>query len=105
MAIHTNNNWRDYKHYSPNKHTNFTQRDTLSAIISNTHNLYENKPGHTLASLIWDHFLKYVLGCRSKNVTLIAAIAVHEIRSQVNEIPKLPPNTMASKHISLDTEL
>ena len=40
-----------------------------------------------------------------KNVTPIAAIAVHEIRIQVNKILKLLPNTMFAKHIFFDTEL
>ena len=91
--------------YFPNIHTNFTHKDTLLSIIRNTHPLYEGKPGQTLASLIWDHLLKYIIICRSKNVTPIAAIAIFEIRSQLNKILKLLPNTMVAKHILLNTEL
>ena len=65
---------------------------TIIEEITNTffpNTLYEGKPGQTLASLIWNHFLKYILGCRSKVGTPIPAIAVHKICSQVNKVLKI----------------
>ena len=85
--------------FFPNLQTPFTHKDTLLSIITNLHPLYEGKPGQTLASLVWDHFIKYIMMARGKNVTPISAAAIFEIRSQINRILKILPKTMVSKHV------
>ena len=85
--------------YFPNIKTNCKHKDTLLSIIRNTHPLYEGKPGQTLASLIWDHFLQYIMTSRGKTVTPIPAAAIFEIKSQINRSLKILPKTMVSKHV------
>ena len=85
--------------FFPNLQTPFTHKDTLLSIITNLHPLYEGKPGQTLASLVWDHFIKYIMMARGKNVTPIPAAAIFEIRSQINRILKILPKTMVTKHV------
>ena len=82
-------------------HTNnaFDIGDILLATVENKHPLYSGKTGQLLASLIWDFFLKYIITCRNKKVTPIAAISIHEIKSQINRILKILPFSDISKYV------
>ena len=55
--------------FFPNKTSHTALRDIILATITNNHNIYEGKQGHTLASIIWDNFLVYILRCSSKGST------------------------------------
>ena len=77
----------------------FTIQDILLSTITDKHPLFTGKTGQLLASLIWDFFLKYIITCRNNEKTPIPAICVHEIRSQINRILKILPQSDVSKYI------
>ena len=91
--------------FFPNIYNQFQQRDIILATITNNHPLYEGADGQQLAALIWDTFLCYVMKCRNAGKTPVAAICLHEIRSQLNGILKILPNRKISKHIKNHTGL
>ena len=83
----------------------FCNRDILLAITDNKHPLYSGKTGQLLASLIWDHYLKYIMNCRTYGRTPIATVCIHEIKSQINRILKILPQSEISKYIHESTTL
>ena len=85
--------------FFPNTNDHFFLRDIILATTTTTHPLYEGTPGRQLMAVIWDTFLCYVMKCRSVSKTPIAAICLHEIRSQLNRILKILPNSKISHHI------
>ena len=85
--------------FFPNLKEHFYLRDIILATVTNKHSLYEGKCGQQLAAIIWDIFLTYVMKCRSTSKTPIAAICIHEIRSQLNRILKILPNSHIAKYI------
>ena len=85
--------------FFPNINNQFQHRDIILATITNTHPLYEGKIGQQLASIIWDSFLVYILKSRSNAQTPVAAICIHEIRSQLNKILKILPQSLVALHI------
>ena len=85
--------------FFPNMKGHFYLRDIILATITNKHSLYEGIDGHLLASVIWDIFLSYIMKCRNAGKTPVAAICIHEIRSQLNRILKILPNSNISRHI------
>ena len=91
--------------FFPNIQDHFHLRDIILATITNKHPLYEGTDGQLLAALIWDTFLCYVMKCRNAGKTPVAAICMHEIRSQLNRILKILPNCNISKHIKNNTRL
>ena len=91
--------------FFPNITNHFVLRDIILATISNKHHFYEGNVGRQLASVIWDTFLCYIMKCRNTAKTPIAAICLHEIRSQLNRILKILPNGRISKHIKNHTQL
>ena len=91
--------------FFPNINDNFYLRDIILATITNKHPLYEGPDGQQLASVIWDIFLSYIMKCRSAGKTPVAAICLHEIRSQLNRILKILPNSKVSKHIIFHNQL
>ena len=91
--------------FFPNINSHFYLRDIILATITNKHPLYEGTDGQLLAALIWDTFLCYVMKCRNAGKTPVAAICIHEIRSQLNRILKILPNCKISKHIKNYTRL
>ena len=60
---------------------------------------------HTLASLIWDSFKKYIMVCRGKNKVPLPIQVIKEIKQDVTIIRNLLPNTMVSKFILTSSEL
>ena len=91
--------------FFPNINSHFHLRDIILATITNKHPFYEGADGQQLASVIWDTFLCYVMKCRNAGKTPVAAICIHEIRSQLNRILKILPNCKISKHIKNHTRL
>ena len=87
------------KTFFPHIAVTFTIQDILLSTITDKHPLFTGKTGQLLASLIWDSFLKYIITCRNNEKTPIPAICVHEIRSQINRILKILPQSDVSKHI------
>ena len=85
--------------FFPNLKEHFYLRDIILATVTNKHSLYDGKCGQQLAAIIWDIFLAYVMKCRSTSKTPIAAICIHEIRSQLNRILKILPNSHIAKYI------
>ena len=85
--------------FFPNMKGHFYLRDIILATITNKHSLYEGIDGQLLASVIWDIFLSYIMKCRNAGKTPVAAICIHEIRSQLNRILKILPNSNISRHI------
>ena len=91
--------------FFPNVKSHFLLRDIILATISNKHPFYEGTDGHQLAAIIWDTFLCYIMKCRSTATTPIAAICLHEIRSQLNRVLKILPNSNISRHIKNNYQL
>ena len=85
--------------FFPHIAVTFTIQDILLSTITDKHPLFTGKTGQLLASLIWDFFLKYIITCRNNEKTPIPAICVHEIRSQINRILKILPQSDVSKYI------
>ena len=85
--------------FFPDTTNTFPLRDIILATTTNTHPLYEGTTGRQLMAIIWDPFLCYVMKCRSRSKTPIAAICMHEIRSQLNRILKILPNSKISHHV------
>ena len=85
--------------FFPNTTNHFFLREIILATTTNTHPLYEGTTGRQLMAIIWDTFLCYVMKCRSRSKTPIAAICLHEIRSQLNRILKILPKSKIAHHI------
>ena len=91
--------------FFPNMNGHFHLRDIILATISNKHTLYEGGDGQQLASVIWDVFLNYIMKCRNAGKTPVAAICIHQIRSQLNRILKILPNSNIARHIKTRPQL
>ena len=91
--------------FFPNMNGHYYLRDIILATITNKHTLYEGKDGHQLASVIWDTFLSYIMKCRNAGKTPVATICLHEIRSQLNRILKILPNSNIATHIKKHHQL
>ena len=91
--------------FFPNIYNQFQQRDIILATITNNHPLYEGKIGQQLASIIWDTFLVYILKSRNNAQTPVAAICLHEIRSQLNKILKILPHSLVALYIKARPQL
>ena len=91
--------------FFPNMNGHFHLRDIILATISNKHTLYEGGDGQQLASVIWDVFLNYIMKCRNAGKTPVAAICIHQIRSQLNRILKILPNSNIATHIKTRPQL
>ena len=91
--------------FFPNMHKHFHIGDIILATISDMHNLYEGIFGQQLAAIIWDNFLHYVLKCRSTDKTPIAAICIHQIRSQLNRVLKILPKSQLAQYIKARPQL
>jgi hypothetical protein len=91
--------------FFPNINHTFSCKDTIMAVMDDIHPLYEGKAGHTIASLIWDSFKKYIMLCRGKNKIPLAVQVIKEIKNDVTRIRNLLPNTMVSKFILTSNEL
>ena len=87
------------KTFFPNTNNCFFLRDIILAPTTKDHPLYEGTTGRQLVAVIWDTFLCYIMKCRSRSKTPTAAICLHEIRSQLNRILKILPNSKISRHI------
>ena len=86
--------------FFPNINTIFHNRDTLLAVTEDKHPLYAGNTGQLLASLIWDLFLFYIVTCRNNRKTPIAAICIHNIKSQINRVLKILPHSEISHFIN-----
>ena len=85
--------------FFPNTNCHFFLRDIILATTTTSHPLYEGTTGRQLMAIIWDIFLYYVMKCRSLSKTPTAPICLHEIRSQLNRILKILPNSKISHHM------
>ena len=91
--------------FFPNMRGHFLLREIILATTTDKHFLYEGKYGQQVASIIWDIFLQYIMKCRSNAKTPVAAICIHEIRSQLNKVLKILPNSQVSKQIEAQPQL
>ena len=91
--------------FFPNIKGHYYLRDIILATITNKHPLYEGKDGQQLASVIWDIFLSYIMKCRNAGKTPVVTICLHEIRSQLNRILKILPNSNIASHIKKHHQL
>jgi hypothetical protein len=91
--------------FFPNNNHTFSSKNTILAIMEDFHPLYEGKAGHTLASLVWDSFNKYIMVCRGKNKIPLPLQVIKEIKQDVKLIQNLLPKTMVSKYILSSSEL
>jgi hypothetical protein len=91
--------------FFPNNNHTFSCKNTILAIMEDIHPLYEGKAGHTLASLVWDSFNKYIMVCRGKNKIPLPLQVIKEIKQDVKLIQNLLPKTMVSKYILSSSEL
>ena len=91
--------------FFPNETNNFNVSDILLSTTSDKHNLYKGPTGQELASLIWDYLQVYLLQCRVAERTPISIIATFEVKSQLNRILKILPNSKLSIFIKKSQEL
>ena len=82
--------------FFPNLRNPLNVNDILLSVTSDKHKLYKGHIGQELASLIWDYFQVYLLQCRIAQRTPISITAIFEIRSQLNRILKILPNSKLS---------
>ena len=83
-----------------NINTPFDIIEVLTAVITDKHQLYLGQDGQKLASTIWDLLQVYIIKCHSSELTPNPINAIFEIRSQLNRVMKILPNTRLSRFIT-----
>ena len=91
--------------FFPNPIIPFNTSDILLSINSDKHTLYRGPIGQELASLIWDYFQVYIVQCRVAQTTPISSSAIYEIKSQLNRIMKLLPQSKIAFFIKTSPRL
>ena len=83
----------------------FTIADILLSVEHSQHNNLKEIGGIETASLIWDLFQAYILKCHSSGTTPVSYAAIHEIKSQLNRILKILPNSKFATRYKSSLEL